>query len=54
MTLEEKNWKGIIFLKKMKKNFLNIKKKKKKNASLFSKESNGSKSSFTFEDPTWL
>jgi hypothetical protein len=53
MTLEEKNWKGIIFLKKRKKKFVNLK-KKKKNASLFSKESNGSKSSFTFEDPTWL
>jgi len=53
MTLEEKNWKGIFFLKKRKKKFVNLK-KKKRNASLFSKESNGSKSSFTFEDPTWL
>jgi hypothetical protein len=53
MTLEEKNWKGIIFFKKKEKKVCKLK-KKKKNASLFSKESNGSKSSFTFEDPTWL
>ena len=53
--IRRKELKGYNFFKKKEKKVCKLKKKKKKrNASLFSKESNGSKSSFTFEDPTWL